>query len=78
MSKIELKHIDKYYGKNHILKDVNLTIEDGDFMTLLGPSGCGKSMTLKSIAGIVEPDSGSIILDGRELFNSSRRTAPSS
>ena len=42
MSKIELKHIDKYYGKNHILKDVNLTIEDGDFMTLLGPSGCGK------------------------------------
>ena len=38
MSKIELKHVDKYYGKNHILKDVNLTIEDGDFMTLLGPS----------------------------------------
>ena len=33
MSKIELKHIDKFYGKNHILKDVNLTIEDGDFMT---------------------------------------------
>ena len=42
MSKIELKHIDKFYGKNHILKDVNLTIEDGDFMTLLGPSGCAK------------------------------------
>ena len=40
MSKIELKHIDKYYGKNHVLKDVNLTIADGDFMTLLGPSGC--------------------------------------
>ena len=43
MSKIELKHIDKFYGKNHILKDVNITIEDGDFMTLLGPSGCGIS-----------------------------------
>ena len=40
---------------------------------ILGPSGCGKSMTLKSIAGIVEPDCGSIILDGRELFNSSRK-----
>ena len=39
MSKIELKHIDKFYGKNHVLKDLNLTIEDGDFMTLLGPSG---------------------------------------
>ena len=40
---------------------------------ILGPSGCGKSMTLKSIAGIVEPDSGSIILDGRDLFNSSQK-----
>ena len=49
MSKIELKHIDKFYGKNHILKDVNLTIEDGDFMTLLGPSGCGKSSTLRRL-----------------------------
>ena len=49
MSKIELKHIDKFYGKNHILKDVNLTIEDGDFMTLLGPSGCGKHHAACSI-----------------------------
>ena len=40
---------------------------------ILGPSGCGKSMTLKSIAGIVEPDSGVITLDGRELFNSSKK-----
>ena len=40
---------------------------------ILGPSGCGKSMTLKSIAGIVTPDSGSVVLDGRELFNSSRK-----
>ena len=54
MSKIELKHIDKFYGKNHILKDVNLTIEDGDFMTLLGPSGCGKTTTLRMIAGLEE------------------------
>lgn len=37
MSKIELKHIDKFYGKNHILKDLNLTIEDGDFMTPARP-----------------------------------------
>ena len=45
MSKIELKHIDKYYGKNHVLKDINLVAEDGDFLTLLGPSGCGKTTT---------------------------------
>ena len=47
MSRIELKHIDKFYGSNHVLRDINLTIEDGDFMTLLGPSGCGKTTTLR-------------------------------
>ena len=35
MSRIELKHIDKFYGSNHVLRDINLTIEDGDFMTCL-------------------------------------------
>ena len=43
MSKIVLSHIDKFYGENHVLRDINLTIEDGDFMTLLGPSGCRES-----------------------------------
>lgn len=42
MSRIELRGINKYYGRNHVLKDINLVIEDGEFMTLLGPSGCGK------------------------------------
>ena len=42
MSRIELKHIDKYYGENHVLRDLNLTIEDGDFMTLLGPSAAAR------------------------------------
>ena len=60
MSKIELKHIDKFYGKNHILKDVNLTIEDGDFMTLLGPSGCGKTTTLRVVSGLEKPQNGTI------------------
>ena len=75
MSKIELKHIDKYYGKNHILKDVNLTIEDGDFMTLLGPSGCGKTTTLRIIGGFVE-----VCVARCALYPvwRSRRTAPSS
>ena len=40
MSRIELRGINKYYGKNHVLKDISLVIEDGEFMTLLGPSGC--------------------------------------
>ena len=55
MSKIVLEHIDKYYGNSHVLKDINLTIEDGDFMTLLGPSGCGKTTTLRVVSGLERP-----------------------
>lgn len=69
MSKIELKHIDKFYGKNHILKDVNLTIDDGDFMTLLGPSGCGKTTTLRVVSGLEKPQNGTIHMDGKEIVN---------
>ena len=43
MSQIVLKNIDKFYGSNHVLKNLNLTVNDGEFMTLLGPSGFGKA-----------------------------------
>ena len=69
MSKIELTHIDKYYGKNHVLKDLNLTIEDGDFMTLLGPSGCGKTTTLRVVSGLEKPQNGIMTIDGVEMIN---------
>ena len=69
MSKIELKSIDKFYGSNHVLRDINLTVEDGDFMTLLGPSGCGKTTTLRVVAGLERPQNGTIHMDGREVVN---------
>ncbi len=69
MSRIELKHIDKFYGENHVLRDLNLTIEDGDFMTLLGPSGCGKTTTLRVISGLEEPQNGTMTIDGVEMIN---------
>ena len=69
MSKIELTHIDKYYGKNQVLKDLNLTIEDGDFMTLLGPSGCGKTTTLRVVSGLEKPQNGTMTIDGVEMIN---------
>ncbi len=69
MSRIELSHIDKFYGSNHVLKDLNLLIEDGEFMTLLGPSGCGKTTTLRVVAGLERPQNGSITMDGRNVVN---------
>ncbi|MDL2317762.1 ABC transporter ATP-binding protein [Eubacteriales bacterium OttesenSCG-928-A19] len=69
MSRIELSHIDKYYGNNHVLKDLSLTIEDGDFMTLLGPSGCGKTTTLRVLSGLEKPQNGTMLMDGRTVID---------
>ncbi len=69
MSRIELQHIDKFYGNNHVLNDVCLTIEDGDFMTLLGPSGCGKTTTLRVISGLEKPQNGKMLINGKEMIN---------
>src|SRR5690606_19995468 len=58
--------------------DVSLDIQEGELFTLLGPSGCGKTTTLRSIAGLEQPDSGEITIGGRTLFSSSRGiTVPS-
>ncbi|MCQ2437371.1 MAG: ABC transporter ATP-binding protein [Clostridia bacterium] len=69
MSRIELVNVDKFYGKNHVLKNLNLTIEDGDFMTLLGPSGCGKTTTLRVVSGLEKPQKGYIYMDGKQIVN---------
>ena len=69
MSRIVLEHIDKYYGVNHVLNDINLTIEDGDFMTLLGPSGCGKTTTLRVISGLEKPQNGTMTIDGVKMID---------
>ncbi|MCG8272658.1 ABC transporter ATP-binding protein [Aquamicrobium sp. NLF2-7] len=64
---IELKDIRKSYGAAVAIDGVSLTVERGVFLTLLGPSGCGKSTLLRSIGGFVEPDSGKILVDGRDI-----------
>ncbi|OXM84037.1 ABC transporter ATP-binding protein [Paenibacillus rigui] len=69
MSKIELKKINKYFDNHHILKDLDLVIEEGDFMTLLGPSGCGKTTTLRVITGLENPERGTISIGGKEVVN---------
>ena len=72
MSKIVLEHIDKFYGDNHVLRDINLTIEDGDFMTLLGPSGCGKTTTLRVISGLEKPQNGTMTIDDRPIIDAEK------
>ena len=63
MGSIKLEHINKTYGKDVIIPDLNLEIEDGSFTVLVGPSGCGKSTTLRMIAGLETPSSGRIFID---------------
>lgn len=64
MARIELINVSKRYGTVTAVDDVALTVEDGEFLTLLGPSGCGKSTTLNMIAGLEEVSEGRIEMDG--------------
>jgi putative spermidine/putrescine transport system ATP-binding protein len=64
---LTLHALAKSYGPTHAVRDLDLVIEKGEFVSLLGPSGCGKTTTLQMIAGFVEPTSGSITLDGRDI-----------
>lgn len=64
---IQFDHVSKNYGKNPILRDVSFTIPDGQFVILIGPSGCGKTTTLKTINRLIEPDSGKILIDGKDI-----------
>ena len=63
---IEIRHIDKHFGRFHALKDVDLDIASGELVALLGPSGCGKTTLLRIIAGLEQPDAGSIHFSGRD------------
>ena len=64
---VEIKDVNKSYGNNHIVKDLNLTVYEGEFLTLLGSSGCGKTTTLRMIAGFEEQTSGSILVQGEDI-----------
>lgn len=67
MAGIELERVSKRFGEHAAVRDVSLSVKDGEFVTLLGPSGCGKTTTLRMIAGLLEPDDGKISVNGRTL-----------
>lgn len=64
---LELEHIEKHFGDTGVLHGVSLSVQHGEFVTLLGPSGCGKTTTLRIIAGLETPDAGRVVLRGKDV-----------
>lgn len=64
---VELSHVEKYYGKLHVLKDINLTVNKGEVLVIIGPSGSGKSTMCRTINRLETIDSGDIRIDGKPL-----------
>ena len=64
---LQIKHLNKYFGENHVLKDISLEIESHKTMAIIGSSGSGKSTLLRCINLLETPDSGTISLDGKAL-----------
>ncbi len=67
MSGVEFRSISKLYGNHAILRDLDLSVDQGEFLVLLGPSGCGKTTLLNILAGLTEPTAGEVIIEGREV-----------
>lgn len=67
MAKIELKNLSIEFGAFTAVDDVNLTINDGEFVVYLGPSGCGKTTTLRAVAGLQNATKGDILFDGKRV-----------
>lgn len=64
---LELRNVNTYYGNIHALRDINLTIEQGEIVTLIGANGAGKTTTLMTICGVTPPRSGEILFDGKPI-----------
>jgi nitrate/nitrite transport system ATP-binding protein len=67
MPLLELKHVSKRYGDTEVLRDINLTVERGEFVAVIGYSGAGKTTLISLIAGLIKPDDGLVMLDGKPV-----------
>ncbi len=67
MSELSVEHASKSFGPTEVLRDVSLTVADGEFCVIVGPSGCGKSTLLRAVAGLEELDQGSISIGGKKV-----------
>ena len=69
MAAVQIKRVEKYFGATHIIRGVDIDMEDGQFTVLVGPSGCGKSTLLRMIAGLEEITGGEVLIGGRVVNN---------
>lgn len=76
MAFLELHTITKYFGPTIAVNHVNLSINQGEFLTLLGPSGCGKTTILRMVAGFESPSEGNILLDGEDITHRAANKRP--
>ena len=67
MSFLNISHLEKSFGANRVVKDFSLSVEKGEFISLLGPSGCGKTTVLRMVAGFEEPTAGAITIGGANV-----------
>ncbi|MDU2243494.1 MAG: ABC transporter ATP-binding protein, partial [Paenibacillus sp.] len=75
---LAVRNLTKRYKTGDGVSDINLTVEQGELVTLLGPSGCGKTTVLRSIGGFLEPDSGDILIEGRSVVGLPPEKRPTS
>jgi len=72
LPQIEIKSLNAYYDKLHVLKDINLSVEKGEILSLIGPSGSGKSSLLKMLVGLLTPKSGEVSLNNKSISYSNK------
>ena len=65
---IQIQGLHKWFGNQHVLRGVDLTIKEGETVVIIGRSGCGKSVLLKHIMAILEPDEGDVKIYGQSMF----------
>lgn len=70
---IKIENLEKSFGDNYVLRGVNLDIHDGETLVIIGRSGCGKSVLLKNIIGLLDPDEGEVIIDGKKISDLSQK-----
>lgn len=73
---VTLKHISKSYSDKVVVDNISLEVQAGEFFSMLGPSGCGKTTTLRMIGGFEQPDSGTIIIDDRDVTHTEPEERP--